>query len=410
MGKFNLNNSLDFARATNSFGSSILSLFTGRGPSAWVIDEGAYQSGVNPANQVVFHVFRSALDYNGAVDQITDQGGRRKAKFAFPYLDGQLTEDMGRTAENFDINIMLHGGNYLNAFARLLAILNEPIPGTLTHPVRGPIRCGMESYQILHEEKSRKAIAIRLTLTEHNLGALQIRTREDKSAPSKLAKLTAFFNKVEATINKVQGVVFLAQSVKNQIEEGLEALKQSFASISGNMNATFNPGGNIPGLLPTQLGGIQDASGNIVSSGTTIIDSPNDPFVNLPAELTNTNLQTALAVEQLQKSVVAVRAQIATNINTLLDAGNGQGALEFFDDIIDLRESANDLQAAFDAGKQSSQVRIVKYTTPRVMSVREVAFDIGLSPDDGIQIALLNPEIDSLNLIAKDTELKVAVS
>ncbi len=53
MGKFNLNNAADFARATNSFGGSILQQFSGRGASAWILEEGAYRSGVNPDNEVI---------------------------------------------------------------------------------------------------------------------------------------------------------------------------------------------------------------------------------------------------------------------------------------------------------------------------------------------------------------------
>src|SRR3989304_7195751 len=98
MGKFDLNNAADFARATNSFGGAILQQFSGRGDSAWILEEGAYQSGINPENRVVFHVFRTALDYNGAIDRISDSGGRRKGKFTFPFLDGQLTDGLGRSA------------------------------------------------------------------------------------------------------------------------------------------------------------------------------------------------------------------------------------------------------------------------------------------------------------------------
>lgn len=410
MGKFDLNNPIDFARATNSFGGSILQLFTGRGQSAWILEEGAYQSGKDPAKKVVFHVFRTALPYGGALENISDSGGRRKAKFVFPYLDGQLTEDMGRKAETFSFSIILHGGEYLNAFNDLLSILNEPTPGTLIHPVRGKITCAMEDYEILHEERSRKAVAIRLTMIEHSTGGLALGARQNKSAPSKLAKLTDAFKKIESAINQVQGAVFLIQSVKNTVVQNLQAVQDAFGKLSGNMNATFNAGGNIPALLPVQTGGLQDSQGGIISNSTSIALSPADPFVNLPASLVNTQLQTALAIEQLSKDVLAVRAQISTQIGELETSGNGLGALEFFDNIIDLRTTANDLQDAFEAGKQSSQVRIIKYITPLVMSVREVCFANGLSPDDGIQVAFLNPELDSLNQIAKGTQLRVAIS
>jgi hypothetical protein len=411
MGRFNLNNATDFARATNSFGAGILQTFTGTGNSAWVIEEGAYKSGINPENIVIFHVFRSATDYQGALSQISDSGGRRKAKFLFPYVDGQLTEDLGRMPETFTLDIILHGSRYQNAFAALLRILNEPVPGTLVHPVRGEIRCAMESYELIHQESQRKAVAIRLTMVEHSVEPLVLRTREDKSAPSKLQKLTAAFSKIERVINKVQSVSFLVTSVKNQIIQGLQEYQKSYAKVAGNMNATFNPGGApIPALLPVTEGGLQGEDGEFVTNATTIAVSPSDPFAQTPIELTDETLQTALAIEQISKDIESTRGQVSELISTLETSGDGEGAFEFYDNIIELRETANDLQDAFEAGKQSSQVTLIEYTTPRLMSVREVAFDNGLSPDDAIQVAYLNPELESLNYIPRGTVLKVALT
>lgn len=409
MGKFDLNNPIDFARATNSFGAGIVQTFTSRGSREWLIEEGSYQSGVDPTNIMVFHVFRSAKDYNGALSQVTDTGGRRKAKFIFPFKDGQLTADMGREAESFQLEILIHGDNYLAAFNDLLRILNEPTPGTLTHPVRGKITCGMEHYEIIHQDSQRKAAAIRLTMTEHSLEALALKKAPDKTAPSLLSKLSGAFTKIESAINTVQGAVFLVQSVKNQIVQGLKDYQNAYAKIAGNMNQTFNPGGNIPALLPTQSAGTQNASGQIVTNSVTVAASPNDPLQSLPPSLVSTELQQALAIDHIQKDLQNTRDQVAASITALEEAGNGQGAFEFFDNIIDLRTTANDLQNAFEAGKQSSQARIVDYITPQVMSIREVGFANGILPDQSNEIALLNPELDSLNFIAQGTTVRVAV-
>ncbi len=381
MGTIDLSTATGFAQATNSFGSSIVSLFTGSGPSAWVLDEGAFQSSLNPANNVIFHVFRTQAGYNGALEQISDKGGRRKAKFEFPFLDGMLTSDMGRRAETFDLNILLYGGSYFQAFTQLMNILNEPTPGTLTHPVRGKIICVMEDYEILHEEKSRNAIAVKLVLQESVLNQKVFKSRQNNSAPSKLSGLTSTFTNISNAIARVQGAIGFAQTLKNTIIQGYQALQVAYGALAAQMNATFNPGGNIPGLLPTQVGGLQDSTGAIVTNSTTTALSPADPFANLPA-----------------------------NIELVADANNGQGSLSFFDDIINLRKAANDLQTAFQAGQQSSQVKLVQYTTPRLMSIREIAFANGLSPDDGVQVAYLNPELESLNYIAKGTQITVAVA
>lgn len=410
MGKFDLNNTADFARATNSFGAGILQTFTGRGNSDWIIEECSYKSGVNPDNIARFHIFRTATDYDGALNSISDSGGRRLAKFQFPYMDGQVTEDMGRKAETFSLDVLIHGNNYLKAFNQMLKIMNETIPGTLVHPVRGEIVCKMESYELTHQESQRKAVAIKLTMEEHSFDAIALPKLPDSSAPSLLAKLGQAFVKIENAINAVQGTVLLIQSVKNQIKASLAAFQLAFSRISGNMNSTFNPGNRVPAISPTQSGGVLNSSGQIVSNSVSIAASPDDQLQSVPQSVLNSTTQQALAVDQIFKDINASRVLLATAIQQMESSAGGRGAQEFFDNIMDLRTSANDMQAAFEAGKASSQAKLKKYTTPQVMSVREVAFANGLGPDDGIQVMYLNPQLASANFISKGTVLTVAVT
>lgn len=410
MGKFDLNKSADFARATDSFGAGILQTFTGRGNSDWIIEECAYKSGVNPDNVARFHIFRTATDYDGALNSISDSGGRRLAKFQFPYMDGQVTEDMGRKAETFSLDILIHGNNYLTAFITTMQILNETIPGTLIHPVRGEIVCKMESYELTHQSSERKAVAIKLTMEEHSFDAIALPNLPETSAPSLLAKLGQAFNAIENAINAVQGTILLVQSVKNQIIQGIKAYQAAFSAISGNMNATFNPGNRIPAISPTQSGGVLNSSGQIISNSVSVAASPSDPLQSVPQSVLSSQTLAAIAVDQIFKDINSARGLLSTTITSMENAANGRGAQEFFDNIMDLRGTANDMQAAFDAGKKSSQANVKKYVTPTVMSVREVAFANGLGPDDGIQVMYLNPELDSANFIPKGTTLNVAVT
>lgn len=411
MGKLDLNNAADFARATNSFGASVLANFTSRGPTDWIIDEAAYASGINPNNVSRFHIFETAANYDGAVSQISDAGGRRLSKFQFPYQDGQLTEDLGRKAEDFTIEVVIHGPGYLAAFNKMMEIMNEPVPGTLVHPVRGDITCKMETYEVTHQDSMRKAVSVRLTMTEHSFEALNISdTNEESSAPTLLAKLSQGFVKIDNAINAVQGVVLFAQSLKNQIKQNLQAYKDAYTRISGHMNSTFNSGNRIPALSPTQQGGVLNASGQVVTNSTSIAASPDDQQQTTPVSILSLQTQRAVAVDQLFKDINTTRAQLSATIQQMEDAGDGAGALLFFDNIVDLRQTANDMQDAFDAGKQTSQSNVAKFVTPHDMSVREVAFAIGLSPDEGIQIMYMNPELDSANLIPKGTTLQVAIT
>lgn len=410
MGKFNLSNPTDFARAVTSGPADVLSLFTGRGASAWDIQEGAFYRGDDPATGVVFHVFQSATDYQGALSQVADRGGRRKAKFLFPYVDGQLTEDLGRTPNSFNLDIILHGNHYFNAFVRLMQLLNDPRPGTLVHPILGNVTCAMESFEILHKSDSRKAVAITLTMIEHSFTGVQLTTKEDKSAPSKIQNLLKSFQKIDNAISKVEAFIFAARTLKNTIVATLETYKEAFAKVSNGLNITFNRDQQIPGLLPVNEGGLVNDNGSFAGNAISSSASPSDPFQSLPAELTNTTISQAIAVEQLAKDVQSTRDTLQEAITQMEEAGNGQGALDAYAEIQALKQTAIDLQDAYEAGRQSSIIKIINYTVPRLMSIREVAFANNVAVDRIEEIYLLNPELPSVNYIEKGTLMKVVIS
>jgi len=408
MPNLDLSNAADFAKLTVGGAAGLLSLFTGRGSTAWDIQEGAYYH--NPNSRVLFHVFQSAVDYNAAVDQITDSGGRRNAKFLFPYKDGQLTEDLGKTPESFDINILLFGNRYMAAFNLLMQELNDPEPGILEHPIRGFITCKMESYTILHSSETRKAMAIRLNMVEHSFNGFLSYGTPPTTAPSALQKLADAFKKIDNAITRVEATLLAVRTVKNFIKQLLGEYKNRFASTGNNMNRTFNPGGQIPALLPVQDGGIQGANGEVIDTGITAAVSPNDTLASLPIEFTDTALGQALATEQIFKDIETNRSQLTAIIAQLESLAGGQGALEFYDVILDLRETAIDMQDAFEKCKQSSQIKLIDYVVPRVMTVREIAFANGVAVDDASQILLLNEEFQSANYFSKGDRVRLAVT
>jgi len=410
MAKFNINDPLDFAKIVGSGAGKALLPFTGSGTSAWEMLEGGFYHDTN--NIAYFHVFggNSDVNFQSALRQINDNGGRRKAKFEFPYLDGQMTEDLGRKPETFDLDILIHGNNYLAAYKALMKELNEPSPGTLIHPIRGNIECACESYQVLHESSSRKAVAIRLTMIENSFDGMAIRKQKNPSASSAISKLVSAFVKITNAIGKIEAAVSVARTIKNAITQTLTEYQNRFSKTSGNMNATFNPGSDIPALRPVTQGGLQNEDGSLATNFVSIVSSPNDPYTNLPPELTDSTLQTALATEQLFKDITSLRNELEANIVTIEALNDGEGALEFFETVNELRTTAVDMQDAYDKGKQSSRVQIVEYVTPREMSVREIAYENSIDLDSIIEILLLNSGFESANSFPKDTKLRLAVT
>lgn len=402
MGKFNLNNPTDFARLTLSTASSALNQLAGATQSKWDIDEAAYghpSTRAGTDSMVLFHVFKSGEDYDAAVDRVEEVGGRRKASFAFPYLDGQTTDDLGRRGETYTFNVLIHGPNYKKAYDRLIKEFNDPRPGTLVHPVRGRLTVAVSEWSTTHESNSRKAVTMRVTFIEHNFDVSF--TRVDKTFKGALSQAVGFFSKIDAILTKVESNLLLIQTVKNIITSSVSAYKTNYAQTLGKLNTTFNTGStdDIPSLLPTNTDG--------ENSTYNVAQSPNDPLSGVPQEEISSQTFQALAVEQAIDQVKVLRAAVQDSINQLSNCLDGEGSLEFRDDIVTLKESSKAAQDILELGIQTSNAKILTYKVPRIMSVREVAFESGIQVDRSIEIELLNPLLLSFNYIPKGTLIKV---
>lgn len=427
----------DFQKATRSFslagsGISQLALIFGRPPEEWDIVEGSF-------NDVVFHVFVSKVAWQGALSQISDSGGRRLATFTFPYVDGQTTDDLGRMPEAFDLDILFYGDNYLQGLTALMTELQKPTPGDLIHPVRGPVQCRMQSYQLIHSHETRKAVMVKLRLVEHNFELASYGTIAlDKNFKSVLGDLAKGFQQLNALITKLKGLISFLNNIRDIAVGLVEQFQDLLALSSANINSVFNNGSNtdIPTLTRTNLGGllttnstsasasvaqVQTNIATITNSVFSIARRINDPFLQIPVDQLSEQTAVAIAAQTIQKQVEDARkaAQAAIEylssmqenseiINT--DVEQVDGAIGFYDEILQIKKLIVSLQVAFELGQQQNGTQIIEYTLPRNMSIREVAFLNNISLDNLSDIDILNPELLSVNWIPKGTVLKVAVA
>jgi len=81
--------------------------------------------------------------------------------------------------------------------------------------------------------------------------------------------------------------------------------------------------------------------------------------------------------------------------------------LAFETQILDIKRIAILLQEAYDIGSAQAKLGIKTYTTPKLMSLREVAFVNNLDVEDVGMLDLLNAELDSVNYIPSGTEVIV---
>jgi hypothetical protein len=441
-----LGKSSGFALATQSAASGAFAIL-GYDPSEWDIAEASYEG-------VVFHVLtvKNGVDWNGALSKVTDAGGRRKAKFMFPYQDGQIMDDLGRLPETFSFEVLIFGPNYKAGLDKLLKKLQQPQPGKLIHPVRGEVRCAMDSFELLHASDSRNAVAIRLTMAESNLDEISYsRMAQISTFKSALSQVAKTINKINKVISKIQAAAMFYAGLKQLASELTTTYQAAYTDALRLINGVFNKdnASDLANILP---------AGSQSSSVFSSFMSPNDPFANIDLETLSKETVTAIAAQSLetvldtmrqesnmlmktlatmQPNSVTIAPEVAfllgrkpdgtltddqqttvcaigvnrynSSPGALAQIPDGLGALVFADEIKTIRDSVLALQQAYDFGLQSNRTKLVRYTTPRLMSIREVAFELGVDFEKLNEIDALNPSLESVNYIPKGTVVVVAI-
>lgn len=414
MSRFDLSDQADFARVTSQGLSDVGQLFGLDSPKDWNLYESSYRAIDTPESEaVVFHVFKSKESWDGAVSQVTDVIGRRKVKYQFPYKDGQTSDDLGSLPGAFTFNIVIHGPRYLQGLRALQLEFQKPTPGVLRHPIYGDLTVIIEEAELLHQHDQRKAVAIKATFSEHSytIGAL-VPAEKAKDVKTTLGQALEVFSIITSAINKVEAAVLFTRAAKQRITELLNAYDKAVGKTLTDLNTTFNANGDstdIPNLLPTDQGGIRNADGTLDQDTFSSLRSVSDPFNDVSLESLSAETAAALAVPTMEKQVQERRDELATIITTI-ESESDEALLEVYDEVIELRRTAILIQNVLEAGVASSNAYIRDYETPRVMSLREVAWINGIWPDRIEELDILNSQLDSINYIAKGETIKVPIT
>lgn len=414
----------------------LISELTGIAPDRWQIEESQFISSLtlrkNPnAVPAKFLLFAERGSFGAGMSMAHDFGGRRKVRYLFPYRDGQTTDDLGRKPETFELNCLIFGDEYREGLRLLLRECEQPSPGVLVHPVRGHLYVAIEDYELTHTHETRRAVTVKIRFTEQSFTLDSINTLAPGSGKKSSLKtaLVAALNGVKlvnGVITKVQSNIIAARQISSRILSALGLYKTGYVVNLQKINKTFNASSgssDLPTLLPVNDGGVANPNGSLSSETFPVVGAINDPFTGFPAP-PDQNLIQAVATQQAIDSTNALRDQLALLIAQLesvtpFDLGETNpdvtqllipvGSLVFRQQLLDLKETASLMAAALDTGIASSQFRIIDYTLPRLMSVREATFAAGLPTDLSYQIELLNPALLSVNYIPKGTVLKIPV-
>jgi hypothetical protein len=309
----------------------------------------------------------------------------------------------------------------------------------------------MDSFELLHASDSRNCVVLRLTMLESNLDEISYsRMAKISTFKSAFAAIAKTINQINGVINYIQGAVMFAAGVKNMMTQITgtygEAYKEACRFINGVFNASSY---DLASILP------QNGKTSSVFKSAL---SPNDPFANIDLRELSKETVTAIVAKSLETVLDTLRQEanllsktlavaeeraltiepgmafllgrkpdgtltddkqtsIASNLVDKFNSSPGalaaipdhQGALYFADQIKIIRDSVLAMQQAYDLGLQSNRTKLVRYTTPRLMSIREVAFELGVDFEKLNEIDALNPALESVNFIPKGTVVVVAI-
>lgn len=362
-----------------------------------------------------------------AIDQISDDGGRRLAIYEYPYVDGQKIKDLGKKGETFTFNIKFFGANYQQRFADFKRIvIGDSGTGTINHPVldgiQGTIPVKLSDWNFIHRHDEWNAVSIRAVFKEDNTNGIAIVAQEQKSTDSALRELLQLMVDVQATIggliSDVGALLLLPTAIQNSFKIRLNAIITQVSNLLGQLAATFSnsaqlkslaaqakvKNGNIPGLSSGSTISNNGGSGSI-SKLPPVFQVGFDPVTqkSITAQTSSfvsanqiSSQQAVFAANQIRSAILAELANVAATF------GN-----DGFDIQLAYKQLANGIQAAVEASLASTVSQVKIYTVPYTMSLRKVAFLNNLTVDRQNDIESLNPYIASVNYITRGTKITV---
>ena len=102
----------------------------------WNLNAGEYTNSYNIKTTIFFETTRGEdPNQKTALEQTSDNAGRRLAIYEYPYIDGQRVDDLGRKGETFTFNLKFFGTNYQNKLQEFIKIFDPFISLSLYAPI-----------------------------------------------------------------------------------------------------------------------------------------------------------------------------------------------------------------------------------------------------------------------------------
>lgn len=253
----------------------------------------------------------------------TRTGGRRTVLDEFPLRDDPSTQDMGRTAGQFSLEMVLIGAEYMAARDRLIAALESYGPGTLIHPFYGELSVALLGTYSCEESTEQGG---RATISATFVEAGKKPRPDNNLVPGASVNTAADALQADA-VDEFEDSFDVAGYAGFVAESAIDVLGNATSAIT-NAGGLLSGATGVNTLMKRLTGNFQSlilAPGNLAASLLDIvrgISGTSDPFAAFRAQAALFNLGSKAKAAKGTGYVTPSRAQAAANqaaIYTLIE-------------------------------------------------------------------------------------------
>lgn len=325
--------------------------------------------------------------------------GRRLATHEYPLRDTPYTEDMGRKAREFTLELYVIGRDYMAARDRLREALEKGGPGPLVHPYLGTQTVQVREAHLRETMREGRMARFSVTFVEAGLeiapdtkkdtvwgvgkasDVLTDAAKEDFAEKLRIAGPARLLSGAKAGIDKVLG------SIKDTVGAPLEELKSS-KDILASM---FGMPSGLAGWLTDELsilGSLAPAKSASVASGLASQTLPTASVGSAIVATTAVQAQNQVnltAVDNLVQQVAIAEAARSSSLATYTSADEALAVRETLCEAMDTVAARSsdrvyvciaDLRAAvvLDLGTRAAQLpRVARYPVAATLPALVVA-------------------------------------
>lgn len=365
-----------------------------------------------------------------ALDTVNDVGGRRLAVYEYPYRDGQEIADLGKKGETFTLNLKFWGLQYQERYNDFLKnVANYSGDAQIIHPVRGVFPVKFSEWDFVHRHDEWNSVTIKAVFKEDNSVHLQTlngttqntktSTSIDQSIRNGLSKLTTYQSAIQSALSDATAILLLPKAIQNSLKQRLASITGAIAAFQAQLAATFSSNStvNTVNAQASQAGVTVLGLNSGTQANTGISTSSSLPpvmqvgFDPTTSALIQANLSSFVNANQVTESQAVYSAnQIRSSISTAIAEAEANLGVQAFTTIFNYRQLAVMVQDITEACVSSAKTQVITYRPLVAMSLRQIAFANGLSPDRQNDIANLNPGLPSINRVEAGTAILVPAS